>query len=149
MTALEEFLARLQAEPSEAGRLWLTLEHGLNTLPAAVRDAVWAAAIPHWFDEPFLAALLGQAAYARLKAVEGWPALLDQSFVEPFPGRAYNVHERSRAVLLDRLRRTEPERFRELSRRAADYCAGQAENDAGWTIERIYHRLISDPAAGA
>ena len=147
--ALEELLARLQAEPSEAGRLWLTLEHGLNAQPEVVQNAVWAAAIPHWFDESFLAALLGDEEFARLAAVDGWATLLKQSYVEPFPGHGYNVHERSRDVLLDRLWRTEPDRFRELSRRAAAYCNAQDQADPAWTIERIYHFLISDPDEGA
>ena len=53
-----DILARLQAAQSDAEREWVLMEWSLANLEPEVRAAVWAAAIPHWFDAAFLAALL-------------------------------------------------------------------------------------------
>ncbi|MBE9472161.1 MAG: hypothetical protein IMY75_08670, partial [Chloroflexi bacterium] len=98
--ALTQLLTRLQAAQSDEEREWLVMQFSLDNMTPAVREAVWAAAIPHWFDADFLAALLDERGE---RAEELYQALQEFSFVEVFPGRGYNLHERSRALLLGRL----------------------------------------------
>jgi len=136
-----DILARLQAAQSDAEREWVVMEFSLANLEPALRAAVWAAAIPHWFDAPFLAALLDQPLAA---AQPIYDRLTTLSYVEPFPGRGHNVHERTRALLLERLWRDDRERYLALSRRAAEYCAQQDQEETAWRVETIYHQLIGD-----
>ena len=80
----DELLARLQATESAEERDWLVTEALLESLPAELTEAAWAATVPHWFDAEILAALLEKAPdecaglYADL---QGLP------FVEPFQAR--------------------------------------------------------------
>ena len=141
----EDIFQKLEAAGSEAEREWLLLEMVLQTLEPAVQDAVWAAAVPHWFDAPYLAALLEQSTVDP--AV--FAALTDISFVELFPGRGYNVHERTRGLLLDKLWQDDRSRYQELSRRAAAYCAGQDQAETAWRVETIYHRLLAGESGAA
>jgi tetratricopeptide (TPR) repeat protein len=139
-----DFLEKLNATDSKTEKEWLTLEFSLENLPGNVRELVWAAAVPHWFDRNFLAALLNET---PRKAQ--FDALLDLSFVEPYPGRGHAVHERSRKLLLDKLWQSRPSQYRKLSARAAAYCAKQDRNDTAWRVEWIYHLLIAKPEVGA
>ncbi len=141
-----KLLARLQATESGEEREWLVLENSLSHLSKPLQKAVWAAAIPHWFDTSFLAALLDASA----DRVEGkiLPRLSALSFVELFPGRGYNVHERSRTLLLKRLWRQDRELYRELSRRSADFCSKQDAAQISWRIELLYHAVVADSTAG-
>ncbi len=140
-----DLLQRLTAAATDAEREAIVLEMRLSTLDPDARAAALAAAIPHWFDALFLEALLEDEDSDIL-----YGQLLALSFVQQIPGKGYAVHERTRRQMLDNLWREAPERFRALSRRAADYCAAQAEqtDDPAWAAEAIYHRLVSDPEAG-
>src|SRR4029453_19277488 len=84
----------------------------------AIHAALDAAAIPHWFDEIILRALLDEPlkpdAEKLTQRVRALP------FTEPFRTRgasAANVHEATRHALRKRLDRENPERFRTPSRR--------------------------------
>jgi UDP-3-O-[3-hydroxymyristoyl] N-acetylglucosamine deacetylase len=112
----------------------------------AVKDALEAAAIPHWFDEVILATVLEVShdeASARLER------LRTLRIVESFPARgetALNVHESARLALRRRLADTAPGRFRSLSARA-HRCFAHDLSPAG-RIERVFHLLSADPARG-
>jgi tetratricopeptide (TPR) repeat protein len=141
----EDILARLQTAKDDDERHWLAFAFGLEKQPPLVREAVWAAAISHWFDGKFLGALLERPGFGKSG---DYQKLIGLSFVEAFPGRGYNVHERTRGLLLARLWGEERERYRELCRRAADYCSGQDQGDLSWRIEWIYHLLVADAEQG-
>jgi tetratricopeptide (TPR) repeat protein len=141
-----DLLERLQAANSDEERAWIVTELSLAALEPAAREAVWAAAIPHWFDADFLAALLARP-LAEIGPI--YEQLSGLSFIERFPERGHDVHERTRALLLNRLWRDDEARFRLYSQRAADYCVAQDQADTGWRIETIYHLLIADPVQGA
>ena len=141
----EDILARLLAADSDEEREWLVLSLSLDNLPPTIRAAAWAAAIPHWFDQAFLNALLGDTPLSTAD----FQTLCDLSFVEPLPGRGYNVHERTRSLLLTRLWRDDPEQYQQLSRYAAIYCATQDQEDTAWRVEWIYHLQIVNPDEGA
>ena len=141
----DDLLARLQAAESAEERDWLVTEALLESLPAELRQAAWAAAVPHWFDAGILAALLEKppeacdALHAELQALP---------FVEPFEVRdGHNVHEVTRTAMLEKLWSEHRDEYRNLSRRAAACFGGSDEAET--RIEEIYHLLIADPDAGA
>lgn len=137
-----DFLSRLQAAKTDEEREWVVLEFSLQNLEKVIQDAVWASAIPHWFDTNFLAALL-QKSVGQVESI--YKRMQGLSFVEVFPNRGQNIHERTRKLLLKRLWEQDVEKYRELSRRAAEYSGDQDQADVGWRVEWIYHLLISEP----
>ena len=138
-----DFLTRLGQATTEAEREWLLLEMTMGQLSAEVETAVWATAIPHWFDILYLAAILDDPQLDSLDQISSL------SFIEQYPGRGFNMHERSRRYFLDNLWQKNPEQFRLYSARAAAYCAGQNLSKPEWRVEQIYHLLISDPQQGS
>lgn len=142
---IERLTQRLAAIDSAEERERLVLQVRLESLSPQIRDAFQAVAIPHWFDLSFLAALLN-------KPPEACHAIFDSltrlSMVESCPGRGYNVHERSRFLLLEEIGREGHDRLLQLSQRAAIHCGPYASEEEIWQIEMIYHLLIADPALG-
>lgn len=142
---IEQIAQRLVEAGTDEERERLVLQIRIESLPLQEREALRAAAVPHWFDLPFLAALLNESPEScRLR----FESLARLSMVEPCPGRRHNVHERSRFLLLEDIEREDPGRFLDLSRRAALYCGHQATEDPLWQIEMIFHLLIAEPARG-
>jgi tetratricopeptide (TPR) repeat protein len=141
----DDLLHRLRDAPSDEERDWLILQFGLSALSPGLRDAVRVAAVPHWFDREFLAALLKKPGGGERQL---WESLTALSFIESFPDRGYDVHQRTRALLLKRFWRDEPDRFRETSKRAASYCEAQGRDVPAWRIEWIYHLLVALPEEG-
>ncbi|NMF58834.1 tetratricopeptide repeat protein [Pseudanabaena yagii] len=138
-----DLLQKLMVAQTDEERSWIVTENLLESLPEDVASALWAVAIPHWFDAAILAALCPELVD---RADEIYRQLQDLSCVEVFPERGHNVHELTRNQLLDRLWQDNPEQFRELSRKAASYF-GQG-NKPEIQIERIYHLVIAEPANG-
>ena len=136
-----DLLQKLMAAQTDEERSWIVIENLLESLPEDVKSALWALAIPHWFDADILAALCPELAD---HADEIYRQLQTISCVEMFPERGHNVHELTRNHLLDRLWQDNPERFRELSAKAASYFADG--NKPEMQIERIYHLVIAEPA---
>lgn len=134
----QDFLSKLQ-NADESERDWLVMEFSLQNLSEVLRQAIWAAAIPHWFDHAYLNGVLG----FPLKD-EDFNALIELSFVEVFPERGFNVHERSRNQLLDYLWKNNKGRYQKLSKRAATYSKKQDQNNTAWRVESLYHGLLAD-----
>jgi tetratricopeptide (TPR) repeat protein len=134
----QDFLIKLQ-NADESEREWLVMEFSLQNLSEILRQAVWAAAIPHWFNHEFLNAILG----FPLKDSD-FKTLTELSFVEVFPERGFNVHERSRKLLLDKLWSTNKARFQKLSKQAAAYCKKQDQDVTHWRVETLYHGLLAN-----
>lgn len=138
-----EFLKRLAHAQNDEERTWLVTESLLATLPPAMQLILWAAAVPHWFDAEILAALRPEltdqtkALYEELKLL---------SFVEVFPGRGHNIHEKTRKIMLGRLWQNNINEFRMLAGNAAQYFA--MENSPAAQIEAIYHWVIASPNQG-
>lgn len=131
----QNFLSKLQ-QANESDRDWLVMEFSLEGLSETLRQAVWAAAIPHWFDHDFLNHVLNNP----LKGSD-FEALTELSFVEKYPERGFNIHERNRKLLLDKLWSDNNARYQRLSKRAAAYCKKQNLNDTTWCVEMLYHEL--------
>ena len=142
----------LKAAKGDPAKLALaTVDLLLGARPAEerekVREALEAAAVPHWFDEKILAALLN---IADADAVARMVRLRELNVVEPFPARgpgAMNVHEAVRAALRARLAANDPERLRALSTCARAHFA--ADTSAAAVIEALYHRYTSEPEMAA
>ncbi|MCA9942110.1 MAG: NACHT domain-containing protein [Anaerolineales bacterium] len=139
-----ELLERLSQVSSAVEREAIVFEMSLSALSDELQNAVQSVAVPHWFDAFFLDALL------EAESDELYDQLLTLSFVEQVPGKGYAIHERTRKLLLQRLWQNESDYFRELSRRAASYCAGRESQLAlsDWQAEIVYHQLVCDPEAG-
>ena len=141
----KNLLDQLQACATQEERDWLALRFTLEQLPEPLRAAVQAAAVPRFFDCAFLNALLDQpldeAQFAELTGL---------SYIEPYPGEGrFNVHERSRKLLQEKLWQEDEALYREISRRAFAYCKQQDQNNLTWRIETIYHQLVAEPDKGA
>ena len=134
-----DFLARLQAATSQEEKSWMLMEFSLNQLSPTVREAVWAAAIPHQFDEKFLRTLLENNLTA-----EDWKTLLSQSYLEHLWNGGYAVHESTRKLLLAKLFQDDPQRYRELNRRAANYCEQQNQEELRWRVATLYHQALAN-----
>jgi tetratricopeptide (TPR) repeat protein len=149
----KDVFTQIRTAGSDEEREWLLLKMILDTLEPALHAAVFTAAIPHWFDANFLMALLDEAERQQLDVLGRFGRLITLELVEPcqwlVPGQVYNLDERSRAVLLNRMWQEEPERFYRLSQRAAAYCARQDQTNYRWRLETIYHLLVADPDQGA
>jgi DNA-binding CsgD family transcriptional regulator/Flp pilus assembly protein TadD len=149
---LAEQLRILQAAGENQALLVLSMvDLAHHALPAAkrsrVKDALLAAAVPHWCDGPFLAALLKTTA-------EDGDYLLGQlralTVVEAFPARgehAVNVHEAARLVLRDHVRTTDAQYWKILSNRALSHVSRSI--DAHSRIEALYHLFATDQHAAA
>ncbi|MGX9728518.1 MAG: tetratricopeptide repeat protein [Candidatus Electronema sp. VV] len=141
----KNLLDQLQACATQEERDWLALRFSISQLPEPLRAAVQAAAVPRFFDRAFLNALLEQpldeAQFAELTGL---------SYIEPYPGEGrFNVHERSRKLLQEKLWQEDDALYREISRRAFAYCKQQDQNNLTWRIETIYHQLVAEPDKGA
>lgn len=111
---------------------------------AHLKRELETAAIPHWFDDKILRALLEE------RAAHDLDRLRTLSVVEAFPARgdsAMNVHEGTRLALRKRLAVNEPRRFADLSGTAAQWF--ESYRDPAGQIEHIYHLLSADPEVGA
>ena len=148
-----EQLRILQAAQGNPALLALaTVDLAHNALPpgerARIKDALVAAAVPHWCDSDFLAALLdttpeeGERLLGQLRAL---------TVVEPFTARgehAVNVHEATRLALREHLRATDLACWKALSTRARAHVGQSTEPHA--RIEALYHLFaIDQPAAAA
>jgi tetratricopeptide (TPR) repeat protein len=144
---MERFVLSTANEPQNGSgrdRLLAEATHGfLRCLPPSLLEAVWAAAIPHWFDEEILARILDIPK-------EGAEALcahiLDMPFIQQV-GQWHAVHELVRRLLLDNLWRWRRKTFLVWSRRAAETFEGHSDNP-NFLIESIYHWLVADPDRG-
>ena len=141
---LAALLARLATAHTEDERAWIITANLLAQMPPDLRAMTWAAAIPHWFDAATLAALRPELAD---RAAALYADLQTLSFVEVFPERGHNIHERTRQLLLDQLWRENPDEFRTLSARAAEFFAGRDEIE--FRIAYTCHLLVADPDKGA
>ena len=143
----DEIIARLKEAKGDPEQLALaTVDVTLAGQDKRLREALEAAAIPHWFDERILAHLLDADPAESAVLRERLVAL---PMVESFAARkGWNVHEATRLALRRKLQSSRPDRFLELSAKASAYWE-EAGDDVVFQIEALYHSLISQPEAGA
>ena len=147
-----EQLRVLQAAAGNPAKLALsTVDLAFPALPdqerLALKEALAAAAIPHWCDAGILAVLLGNTV-EESRVLHG--RLLRLTVVEAFPARgetAVNVHEATRLALRKSMATDRTHWFQTLSERAAALFANDPTPAA--RIEWIYHRLCFAPDEAA
>jgi hypothetical protein len=139
-TYSSKLLDKLMTAKSDQERSWIVTENWLESLPEDLITALWAMAVPHWFDADILVALCPELID---RSEEIYRQLQDLSCVEVFAERGYNVHELTRNQLLDQLWKDNPERFCDLSGRAAVYFAKRDKPEV--QIEWIYHLVVVEP----
>ncbi|MBS0149354.1 MAG: hypothetical protein JSR31_00330, partial [Nitrospira sp.] len=101
-----------------------------------------AAAVPHWFDDHILSALLGMDLDIARKKVGQLEQL---PMVEQHPGHGgWNVHEATRLALRKKLFASELDRFRQLSARATAYFF--SDDKPAYRVETMYHVLAGGGA---
>ena len=133
-------LSRLAQAQSDDERTWLVTENLLEALPSDLQSAVWAVAVPHCFNENILAAMLPNLAN---QSETLYRQLQQLSFVEVFRGRGYNIHERTRKILLEKLWQSRQNEYIQLSQKASHFFE---DLPATWQkLEFIYHSVIAEP----
>ena len=137
---VREILDRAAAAQTPEERSWVTLESWLDSLTPELNRAVWAMAIPHWFNEKILGAVCPEL---RDRDRELYEELQELPFVEVFEERGHNLHEVARKQLLERLWQENCEEYLTLSARSAEYF-GRSKEPAE-QIEGYYHRVVADP----
>jgi uncharacterized protein (DUF697 family) len=149
---IDERLYVLQAADGDPALLALvTVDLAHPDLPAEelelIKRALMAAAVPHWCDPAFLAALLAVDVAESERLID---CLRFLTVVEPFPARgerAVNVHESSRQVLREHMRHNMPEQWQTLAWRAREHVAASTSVHA--RIEALHHLFAIDQEAAA
>lgn len=116
-----------------------------QTERSRIKEALLAAAVPHWCDSGFLAALLETTTEESERLFSHLRAL---TIVESFPTRgesAVNVREDTRHVLREYLRTTDTTRWKTLSNRAFAYVNSDKEENS--RIEALVHLSATDQHA--
>lgn len=149
---LAEQLRVLQAARDNPALLALTMVDLVHhTLPdekrARIKEALVAAAVPHWCDPTFLAILVETTLEEATDLLDNLRAL---TVAEPFTARgelAVNIHEAARFALRDYLRSTDAARWIALSTKAHDFTS--MDTSAHTRIEALYHLFAIDKQAAA
>jgi tetratricopeptide (TPR) repeat protein len=141
-----EHLLLVQAAQGDPALLALaTLDIVLASQPPELRRVVEAAAVPHWFDETLFHLILDDD--LRAESGRWYAAVIALPLVEAIPARqGFNIHETARLALRRQMFTERPERFCELSERAAAAFSGPAVHDQ---IEHVYHLVVAAPAKGS
>jgi tetratricopeptide (TPR) repeat protein len=136
-----DIIDRLDAARNDPEALTLaTLELVLEPASPKMRAAFEVAAIPHWFNADILAHMM-QVGREEVNSV--LEELCRLPMVESFSARnGWNVHEATRLAFRARLARQEPDSFRELSIRAANFFQGEKLE---LVVERLFHKLVAEP----
>ncbi len=141
----EDFFQQLALAANDDERERLLLRAAWQRFDHGLRNAIRAAAVPHWFDAKSLATLLNTDASNADKSFQEIATL---PYVETHRERGLALRERTRRLILEDLWRDDCALYQELSRRAAKDCAGRGLDDPAWRIELIYHLLIAQPDLG-
>ena len=150
-TPYAKLLENLKAAQGDTAKLALvTFDFAVHNDPV-LKAAAEAVAIPHWFNAITLAALMPEQADQADYLMNQLQALpMVESYITGNGEPAWNVHEATRLALRDRLLAHDPERFRQLSQRAADSygTANPEAADLVLTSEHLYHQLAAQTEAG-
>ncbi len=135
-----DFLEQLLQIQDQEERSWFVIEYGLGLKQPEIREAIWAAAVPHWFNADVLAMLCPDHAD---QVEEIYAELQTLSYVEEFEGRGHRLHDLTRAQLLTKLWERDQKKYQDLSARAVAYFSRQGTFVA--EVESLYHLMIADP----
>ena len=139
----DNFLQKLMSAKNDDERSWLVTQNLLNSLPENVQRAVFAAAIPHWFNKEILVALLPDI-FEEISSI--YSKIQSFPFTEPYQGRGSNIHETTRKFILDYLWKNNLDLYKSFSQSASKYFLAEFERnkDKQIRIEQIYHTVIAE-----
>lgn len=128
-----------------------TVDLAHHSLPEAeraqIKHALLAAAVPHWCDRNFLAALLQITVKESARLLRLLETL---TVIEPFPARgrhAVNVQSDARVLLRRYLQRTDPKRWKSLAQHAHAHVAKIQKDHT--RIEALFHLFSFDQSAAS
>ncbi|MBW4645474.1 MAG: DUF3539 family protein [Goleter apudmare HA4340-LM2] len=136
-----DLISQLTAAKTDVERSWIVTQELLNTLAPDLSTAVWAVAVPHWFNAEILAALCPQF---QGTTAQLYTELQKLSFVEVFPEHGHNIHQLTRKLILKALWSSNRDEFLTLSARANEYFFQQYQPSD--KIEWLYHLITIDTA---
>jgi tetratricopeptide (TPR) repeat protein len=139
MSNFDELLRKLQNAESESAREWIALSFNLDTQAEIIREALSAASIPHWFNLSMLNSLVD----SKLTE-ESFQELTNLPYVEEFPGYGWNIHEKTRLLLITDLISKDKNKFKIYSRKAASWCRKFYSAKMEWRAEACYLSLLSE-----
>lgn len=142
-STVEQFLQKLAATSSDQEKSWLSLQFNLLNHSANVRAAVFAAAIPYWFDTEMLSFLLGFELSSKEK--ESFLAL---PYIERYDASFLNVHEKTRSILRQHLKEHDNAMFKRFSRKAAAWARKNRLKNVSWIVEGSYHSVMAGERGG-
>lgn len=146
----DRFEQRFQQAASEEERAWVITEMLLDTYPPDVKEAVIAAAVPHFFDADILTALLQikpsfiersfrsfkKHVSAPSEATRLYQAIQTIPFTERLGDFAHALHDLTRAAILKYLYTKKPELFVAYQQRAFHYFQ---KDEQQYAFEILYH----------
>lgn len=138
-----DILNRLQQTTQESERTWIITETLLNKQPEPLKNAIFTAAVPHWFNARILSALSGLEA-ADAEAV--YSDLRKFSFTESFGTLGHMLHDLTRRAIIEHLRQRRSDWFQTISHRAYEHFS-QLDGPQNST-ESCYHLLVVNRACG-
>lgn len=134
---------RLLNAKNSAGQSWIITEMLLQAYSTEIRESLFAVAVPHWFDEKIIAALLE---LGTTDAQERYNALRALTIAQPFGDLGYTLHDLTRHGILTHLAREKPNQLMSYSRKLLSVFVN--ESDFQQHSEKIYHLLIVAPVQG-
>ena len=137
--SIDHFLAQLSAASSEKERSWLSLQFNLANHSANVRAAVFAASVPHWFDMKMLHFLLDFELSPSEEQV-----FLSLPYIERYDTSFWNVHEKTRSLLRQHLKKHNAAIFARFSRKAAAWARKNKLKSYSWIVEGVYHSVLAE-----
>lgn len=137
MISAEELLAQLNVEKSAEEQAWIILQFSLDRQPENIRDAVYAGAVPHWHDRAMLEYIMD----AQLTDDE-YSSFLQLPYVEQIDENSWNIHEKSRLVLLRHAVRHQNRQFAMYSLRARAWFWHHFGNAPIGKIEELYLGML-------
>jgi len=114
----DDLLKNLSEAANDDEREWLVTKDLLDSLPENLQRVAYAASIPHWFDSKVLSALCPDLTEQIENLLE---QLSHLPFVESFKDRGFNIHEKTRKLILDHFWVEDQDKYIAVSKAAENY----------------------------
>lgn len=142
-----KLLDRLNQAQTEEERITILLQNYFQKENSQeLSEAFRAVAIPHWFNESILAALIPNLSD---KVDKIYQQLIKLPFVQDFPTRGHNIYQPTRKVILSGIWEKQRAEFFKLSELASEFFQNYCKNQLEAQIEYLYHLILVDSSKGA
>lgn len=136
-----DILNELKNAQNDTDREWAIFNFSIQNLDSYVRETAWISAIPNFFDFDLLNAISD-----HLISKEQFEIITNLSFVEYFPGRGFNIHERTRNLIIFYMWKQHPEKFKAVTAKIIEYYRKFPINNNIIDFEKKYHLAILNPS---